>query len=68
MKKWKLSAAVTVSAYTVIEAETLEEAIDISGGREVVHGGRGSGANCKEEWVVEEPDGEPFDITGEEEE
>ena len=30
MKTWRLSANVTVSAYTDVEAETLEEAIDIA--------------------------------------
>jgi len=67
MKKWNMSAAVAVSAYTVVEAETLKEAIEIAEGRDVVQGGVCSGADKHEEWVAGEPDGEAYDITGEEE-
>jgi hypothetical protein len=62
MKVFQLSAAVTVSAYTVVEAETLEEAIRIAEGRSVQLGGNGSGAYADESWIIEDADGAPQDI------
>ena len=62
MPEFNLSAAVGVSAYTTVEADTLEEAIAIAERREVVLGGVGSGARPEESWVVEECDGEPENI------
>lgn len=57
MKTWRLGANVTVSAYTDVEAETLEEAIDIAESRGVEIGGPTSGVDSFESWVVEEADG-----------
>jgi len=62
--KFNLSAEVTVSAYTTVEADSLEEAIAISETRGVVLGGPQSGADDEEEWVVYGPDGEPENIIG----
>lgn len=64
--KYILSAAVTVSAYTKIEADSLDEAIERARDREVVLHYNGSGTDPEEEWCVESADGEPMDITGEE--
>jgi Mrp family chromosome partitioning ATPase len=66
MPVFNLSAAVTVSAYTVVEAETLEEAIDLSQERNPVIGGPQSGADENESWIIEDADGEATDIAGEE--
>ena len=66
MKKWNLSALVGVSAYTEVEAETKAEAIEIAQGRLPTLGGMGSGADPQEEWVIEEADGMPQNITAEE--
>lgn len=60
--KFNLSAKVTVSTYTTIEAETLEEAISISGDRDVAIGGNCSGESENYSWIVEEIDGEPKGI------
>lgn len=66
MPGFNLSAAVTVSAYTVVEADTLEEAIELSQERHPVIGGLQSGADENESWIIEDADGEATDITGEE--
>ena len=62
MAKFDLSAEVTVSTYTTIEAETLEEAIKIAEDRDVVIGGNCSGESENYSWIVEEIDGEPEKI------
>ena len=41
MPKFELSCAVTVSAFTVVEADSFEEAKDIAKNRSVEIGGRG---------------------------
>ena len=62
MPKFDLSCAVTVSAYTTVEAATLEEAIEIAEGRNVVLGGPGCGESEDESWIIEDADGSPTDI------
>ena len=62
MPKFNLSAEVTVSTYTTIEAETLEEAIKIAEDRDIVIGGNCSGESEDYSWIVEEIDGEPEKI------
>lgn len=59
MPQFNLSATVTVSAYTMVEAETLEEAINIAKSREAVNGALG-GHSEKDVWIVDEIDGEPL--------
>ena len=59
---YKLSAAVTVSAYTEVEAESLEEAIEIAEDRDCVIGGIGTGSLPSESWIIEEADGMAQDI------
>lgn len=58
MKKFKLVGHVTVSAYTEVEAETLEEALAEASERAVVIGGFRSGYSPREEWIIDEADGE----------
>lgn len=60
--KFNLSAAVTVSAWTVVEAESLDEAIAKSANRQAVLGGIGSGALPEESWIIEDADGDPMNI------
>ena len=63
MKTYQLSALVTVSIYTKIEAESLEEAIEKSKEREIqkfVYGNSGQSEEC---WVCDDFDGEPKSIT-----
>jgi hypothetical protein len=55
-----------VSAFTEVQAETLEEAIKIANSRDVVLGGPGSGAYPDESWVIEDADGAPSDIYADE--
>jgi hypothetical protein len=62
MPIFNLSSAITVSAFTVVEADTLEAAIEIAEGRQAVIGGINSGESKYESWIVEEADGEPQDI------
>ena len=59
MPQFNLSAMITVSAYTTVEAETLEEAISIAKSREAVNGALG-GHSEKDLWIVDDIDGEPL--------
>lgn len=63
MRIFKFSALVTVSAYTEIEADTLEKAFEEADSREVVFGGMGAYSDSNEMWVVDEIDGIPEEIT-----
>ncbi len=67
MPVFKLGCHVTVSAYTVVEADSLDEAIAQSYGREVVLGGLHSGALPEESWVIDDADGDPQNIKLDEE-
>lgn len=62
MKTYQLSASVTVSAYTEVEANSLEEAIEIAKGRSVLIGDERSGVFVDEMWAIDEADGEPTNI------
>lgn len=64
MKTFRLSSRVTVSAYTEVQAESLEQAMQIAAARDVVIGG--SGAYPDESWVIDDADGAPMDITADE--
>jgi hypothetical protein len=66
MKKYKLRATVTVSAWTEVEASSLADAIEMAEDRTVAWRDDG-GATPDEEWIVEELDGEPTDIAGDDE-
>lgn len=57
MARFELVSEVTVSAYTIVEADTLEEAMEISEGRDVTLGGFQSGADEDEIWVIDDADG-----------
>ena len=63
MTKFNLSAHVTVSAYTVVEADTLEAAMEIAGQRQVVIGGMNTGEDPEESWIIEDADGSPENIS-----
>jgi hypothetical protein len=57
-----MECKVTVSAFTAVEADTLEAAIEAVKGRRVVLGG--VFADDESEWVIDEADGSPEDISG----
>jgi len=62
MEKFKFNASATVSCFTEIEAETLEEALEIASDRDLaglVHSPHTS--SLKESWHFEN-DGTPFNI------
>ena len=63
MPTFKFSAFVTVSAYTEVEADTLEEAMEEAEGREVVIGGLHSGTQAAESWIIDEADGSAENIS-----
>jgi hypothetical protein len=67
MARYVLGAEITVSAYTIVEAETEKQAIEIAEERGVEIGGIGSRGQRDEDWIVDEIDGEPMNIevTGE---
>jgi hypothetical protein len=60
--KFRLSCQVTVSAYTEVDADSLDEAIQAATGREVVIGGLHSGTRADESWVIDDADGEATNI------
>ncbi len=64
-QKFNLYGEITVSAYTTVIADSLEQAIEIATQRDAVIGGICSGADPCMEWVVEEMDGEVTKIYGE---
>ena len=59
MAKFMLNAAVTVSAYTEVEADTIEEAIKIASDRECELGFNGCGYECNDYWIIDAADGMP---------
>ena len=59
MPMFRLMAHVTVTAWTDVEAETLEEAIEIAEERDVVLSGYGE---SDESWIIDEGDGSPENI------
>lgn len=63
MSKFNLSAKVTISIYTEVEAETLEEAIKIAEEREIEKYEWGDEDQVLRCWINDEYDGEPFEIT-----
>ena len=57
MPKFKLIAEVVVSAFTIVEADTLEDAIEAAKDRAVEIGGINAGVSERDVWVIEESDG-----------
>ena len=63
MKQFLISAKVVVSVYTRVEAETLEEAIEIAQERELM-GIAQTGCDTEEDtWLCDELDGMPENIS-----
>lgn len=62
MAKYNLTALVVVSACVTVEADSLEEAIELAKEREVVLEVVGSGARQAEVWILDDADGLPTDI------
>ncbi len=63
MPKYNCSCMITVSAYCVVEAKNKEEAERLAGDMQPALHFNGSGTYPDQNWLVEEPDGEPFNIT-----
>ena len=53
---------VTVSAYTIVEAESMEKALEMGAEREAVIGDERFGNDARSEWIICEADGEPQNI------
>jgi hypothetical protein len=66
MKTYRLSCTVTVSAYTDVEAKSLEAAIAEAESRPVEIGSPASGHDPTDVWLIEDADGEPEGIYGDE--
>lgn len=60
--KFKLSAEVTVSAHTEVEADSLKEAIEIASERTIVIDPTGRSYDDEDQWVIDDADGEPLNI------
>jgi len=63
MKKFNLIALCTIGVHTTVEAECLEDAIQIAEQRkDVMNAHFDGGADVNEHWIAEEYDGTPYDI------
>lgn len=62
MPVYHLVAAVTVSAYTQVAADTLEEAIKIASNRSVEID-KDFGRGAFDSWIIEDGDGKPTGIS-----
>lgn len=63
MATFKLNGYVKVSVYTEVEADTLEDAINIAESREIERYRLGDKSQVKDAWVNDEYDGEVTEIT-----
>ena len=61
-KKYQLSGVVTISIFTEVEANSLEEAIQIAESRDIEAYRFGDKEQASESWVSEEFDGMPNKI------
>lgn len=62
MKVFNLSAEVTISIYTKVEAETIEQAIEIAENRSIERYRWGDKQQSSKAWISDEYDGLPTDI------
>jgi hypothetical protein len=62
MRKFRLTASVTISVYTEVEAETLDEAIKLADQRSLMDVVKSGGNSEKYTWMCDELDGTPYDI------
>lgn len=62
-KKFALTAEMTISLYTEVQAETLEEAIEIAKERELMTVVSTGGDTKYDSWMSDELDGMPENIT-----
>ena len=62
MKKFKIIVDVIISVYTVIEAETLEEAIKIAKDRDLMHIIQDGSCKKEDTFMTDELDGMPFNF------
>lgn len=64
MPVFRFTAEVTVSAVTEVEADTAEEAREIAKERLVtIRRGHGDNGEAREQWVIDDADGDPQNIT-----
>lgn len=63
--KYKLTAQMTISIYTEVEANSLEEAIEIAQEREPMGIVSNGGDSKEDSWMCDELDGYPKNITQE---
>ena len=62
MKEFLISAKVTISVYTKVKAETLEEAIEIANDRTPMAIIANGGDNECDNWMADEIDGTPYEL------
>lgn len=65
MKEFNLTAKMTISVYTKVEANTLNEAIEIAKEKEIMPIIQDGSYNSNDCWMTDELDGVVFDITEE---
>ena len=62
MKKFNLIGTVTISIYTEVEAENLEQAKKIAESRDIEASIWGDKTQKQDVWIADEYDGEPMNI------
>ena len=62
MKKFNLIGTVTISIYTEVEAENLEQAKKITESRDIEASRWGDKTQKQDAWIADEYDGEPMNI------
>lgn len=64
--KYRVEAKITIGTWTMVDADSKEEAIRIAEERdEKMSFINNSGLDEKEAWIIQEIDGEPFDLHAE---
>jgi len=64
--EYRVEAKITIGTWTIVEAESKEEAIRIADERdEKMSFMNNSGLDEGEAWIIDEMDGEPFDLSAE---
>jgi hypothetical protein len=65
MKTFKLTAKFTISGYTEVNADSIEEAIEIANDRDKMALIQDGSSPVDENWLFDEIDGEAFNISEE---
>jgi hypothetical protein len=61
--EYKIEAKVTIGIWTIVEADSIDEAVSLAEKRDdKMSFVNNSGMTAKDAWIIEEIDGDPFDL------